>query len=118
VDVYTDPVMQTVYRTAEAAGNLLAARTLKTPIEDANAVGFGTITSQPPASQNVRGRGVWVGGSWNVLFVRELRSRDKQDVQFRPGRSVPVAFAIWNGAQRDRNGRKVVSHWFQLILNP
>jgi DMSO reductase family type II enzyme heme b subunit len=118
VDVYTDPVMQATYRTAEAAGNLLAARAMKSPVEDANAVGFGTITSQPAASQNVRGRGVWVSGFWNVLFVRELKSRDRQDVQFAPGRPVPVAFAIWNGAQRDRNGRKVVSNWFQLVLNP
>lgn len=118
VDMYPDPLMQATYRTAEAAGNLLAARTLKSPVEDANAVGFGTITSQPPAAQNVRGRGVWASGFWNVLFVRELRSRDQLDVQFQPGQAVPVAFAIWNGAQRDRNGRKVVSHWFQLSLNP
>ncbi len=118
VDVYPDPVMQATYRTAEAAGNLLAARSLKSPVEDANAVGFGTITSQPTATQNVRGRGVWAGGFWNVVFVRELRSRDRQDVQFAPGETVPVAFAIWNGAQGDRDGRKVFSHWFQLSLQP
>ena len=30
---------------------------------------------------------------------------------------VPVAFAIWNGEQSDRNGRKMVSNWYQLIFD-
>lgn len=118
VDVYTDPPMQALYRTAEAAGNLLASQTMRSPVEDANARGFGTMTSQPPAAQNVGGRGVWRDGSWSVVFHRELGSPDPGDVQFAPGQTVPVAFAIWNGAQRDRNGRKVVSNWFRLSLNP
>lgn len=118
VDVYTDPDMHALYRTGEAAGNLLAAQTMNSPVEDANARGFGTMTSQPPGAQNVGGRGFWRDGSWSVLFHRGLASPDAEDVQLVPGRLVPVAFAIWNGAQRDRNGRKVVSHWFRLSLNP
>lgn len=118
VDVYPEPDQQALYRTAEAAGNLLASTRVKTAIEDANATGFGTMTSQPPASQNVRGKGLWRDGFWSVLFVRDLRSPDAQDVKFVPGQPVPVAFAIWNGAQRDRNGRKVFSHWHRLTLNP
>jgi mono/diheme cytochrome c family protein len=118
VDVYTDPQMHGLYRTAAATGNLLAAQTMKSPVEDANARGFGTMTSQPPDAQNVRGKGFWRDGSWSVLFHRELNSKDAGDVKLAPGRTVPVAFAIWNGAQRDRNGRKVVSNWFRLSLNP
>jgi DMSO reductase family type II enzyme heme b subunit len=53
-----------------------------------------------------------------VVFHRGLDSPDAGDVRLAPGQPVPVAFAIWNGAQRDRNGRKVVSHWFRLSLNP
>ncbi len=118
VDVYPDPLMQATYRTGEAAGNLLAAQTMKSPIEDANARGFGTMTSQPPAAQNVGGKGIWRDGAWSVLFHRDLSARDAGDVKLTPGQQVPVAFAIWNGAQRDRNGRKVVSNWFRLSLNP
>jgi len=115
VDLYQDTTP--LYRTAEAAGNLLS-RIHASPIEDANARGFGTMQSQPPKSQNVQGKGVWRDGFWNVLYVRELKSKDADDVRFVPGKPVPVAFAIWNGEQRDRNGRKVVSNWFQLILEP
>ncbi|MBI4659844.1 MAG: c-type cytochrome [Verrucomicrobia bacterium] len=115
VDVYHDTTP--LYRTAEAAGNLLA-RIHSSPIEDANARGFGTMTSQPLKSQNVQGKGVWRDDFWNVLYVRELKSKDADDVKFVSGKPVSVAFAIWNGEQRDRNGRKVISNWFQLILEP
>jgi hypothetical protein len=118
VDLYPDPALHGLYRTADAAGNLLAAQAMTSPVEDANARGFGTMTTQPPAAQNVRGKGIWRDGSWSVLVHRALASPDPQDVALRPGTSVPVAFAVWNGAQRDRNGRKVVSTWYRLTLNP
>jgi DMSO reductase family type II enzyme heme b subunit len=50
--------------------------------------------------------------------VRELKSRDKGDVQFAIGKGVPVSFAVWDGQNRDRNGRKVISNWYQLVLQP
>jgi DMSO reductase family type II enzyme heme b subunit len=46
-----------------------------------------------------------------------LKSKDADDVKFVSGKPVPVAFAIWNGEQHDRNGRKMVSNWYQLILD-
>lgn len=117
VDLYPETDQHALYRTAESAGNLLATFGMKSPVEDANATGFGTMTSQPPRAQNVHGQGVWRDNFWSVLFVRELKSKDVGDVQLKPGgEPVPVAFAIWNGAQRDRNGRKVVSNWHQLML--
>lgn len=116
VDTYFQPERQ--FRTAQTAGNLLALDHPKSPIEDATAHGFGTLKSQPPASQNVQGRGVWRDGFWNVVFIRDLKSADKDDVKFAAGKSVPVAFAVWNGEQGDRNGRKVISNWYQLILEP
>ena len=88
------------------------------PVEDANARGFGTFKSQPPRSRTSSGKGIWRDGFWNVVFIRELKSRDADDVKFDTGKPVPVAFAVWDGEQRDRNGRKVISNWYQLILEP
>ena len=76
------------------------------------------MTSQPPSAQNVGGKGIWRDGFWSVLFHRELQSRDDRDVAFTPGESRLVALGIWDGAQRDRNGRKVISNWHRLTLNP
>jgi DMSO reductase family type II enzyme heme b subunit len=114
--MHVDTYFATGYRTATDAGNIVATpRT--SPIEDANARGFGTLKSQPPKEQNVDGKGIWRDGFWSVVCVRDLKSKDKEDVQFAKGKEgVPVAFAVWNGQQRDRNGRKVISNWYKLIL--
>jgi hypothetical protein len=102
-------------QTAAAAGNLNALPH-RSPIEDANARGFGTFTPQSASAQNVQGKGVWHDGFWAVLFIRDVKSKDEEDVKLEIGRPVPVAFAVWNGEQRDRNGRKVISNWYQLTL--
>jgi DMSO reductase family type II enzyme heme b subunit len=116
--MHNDIYFQTnaLYRTAEAADNLLAKQKHVSPVEDANARGFGTFNSQPAPQQNVKGRGIWRDAHWSVLLVRDLKSRDKDDVQLVLGRPAPVAFAVWDGQNRDRNGRKVVSNWHKLIL--
>jgi DMSO reductase family type II enzyme heme b subunit len=115
--MHVDTYFATSYRTALVAGNILATPH-KSPIEDANARGFGTLKSQRAEQQNVQGQGLWRDGFWNVVFIRELKSKDVDDVKFRAQEPVPVAFAVWNGEQRDRNGRKVISNWYRLILEP
>ena len=102
-------------QTASAAGNINSTPH-KTAVEDANARGFGTFTPQSHTGQNVQGKGIWHDGFWSVVFFREIKSRDADDVKFAEGKDVPVAFAVWNGEQRDRNGRKVISNWYQLRL--
>ena len=118
--MHSDLYFQTdaLYRTAEAAENLLAQPAHVSPVEDANARGFGTFTSQPASGQNVAGRGIWRDGHWSVIFVRELKSSETADVQFEIGKPAPVALAVWDGQNRDRNGRKVASNWLQLVLEP
>jgi DMSO reductase family type II enzyme heme b subunit len=113
VDTYFQPERR--FRTAAEAGNLLAVAH-RSPVEDANARGFGTFAPQPLSQQNVQGKGIWRDGFWSVVFVRELRSRDASDVRFAAGKPAPVAFAVWDGEQRDRNGRKLISNWYQLVL--
>lgn len=116
VDMYFET--RVLYRTAEAAGNLQSRSEITSPVEDANARGFGSFKSQPASSQNVGGKGLWRDGHWSVLVTRELKSKDADDVKFVVAKSVPIAFAVWNGQQRDRNGRKVISNWYQLVVDP
>lgn len=106
-----------LYHTAYGAGNLNASLIRNSPVEDANARGFGTFQSQPFAAQNVSGKGIWRDGHWSVVVIRDLKTRDKEDVTFTTGAGVPVAFAVWDGENRDRNGRKVISNWYQLRLS-
>ncbi len=84
------------------------------PIEDLNALGFGTVTPQSAAEQNVEGRSVRRGKGWAVFFTRTLDGEGPLDVRLAPGGSFPVAFAVWDGGLSDRDGQKAVSTWYTL----
>lgn len=86
------------------------------PVEEMNAEGFGTLTPQPRTKQNVLGKGVWKDGKWTVVLYRTLDSLNKWDSNLTGEQPVLIAFAIWDGANQDRNGRKVISMWQRLFL--
>jgi len=50
------------------------------------------------------------------VFVRKLKSDSKRKVNIKKGESIPLAIAIWNGSENDRNGQKMVSTWYELEL--
>ncbi len=107
-----------LFLTGWGAGNPLSIPDRKTSVEDLNAGGFGTLTSQERNGQGVRGRGHWYKGRWRVVFTRALSSTDDGDVALPAGGSVSVGFAVWNGSQMDRNGQKSVTIWHRLQLEP
>lgn len=82
-------------------------------VDDLNAEGFSTLTIQE--EQNVSGAGVWADNTWQVVFKRSLTNSDENDTQIKS--SVPMAVAIWNGANRERNGQKGISQWLLLKFN-
>ena len=86
------------------------------PIEELNAEGFGTLTPQPKTKQNIVGQGIWKEGQWHVVFRRSLKSLNKWDVKLISKQPILIAFAVWDGAYQDRNGRKMVSMWQRLNL--
>lgn len=98
-----------------AAGTLLANPDRGRTVEDLNAIGFGTLTSQ--AHQDVKGKGNWARKKWNVIIYRPLKTSDKNDVQFAPGTGTFFNTAVWNGAEEDRNGQKSISlRWHPLKI--
>jgi len=88
----------------------------RVPVEELNAEGFGTLTPQPRTKQNIKGKGVWKEGKWQVVFYRTLDSLNKWDVKFDTNVPILVSFAIWDGSHKDRNGRKVIAMWQRLHL--
>jgi mono/diheme cytochrome c family protein len=110
------PLEDPTYLPAARVRNLLASPHRTTVVEEANAVGFGTLTSQAPAKQNVQGASEWKKGVWRLQLVRVLKSADAEDIALLPGKSIPIAFAVWNGSAGDRNGQKSVSLWNTLRL--
>jgi len=104
------------YLTGRAAGNAFSRLQRSSPVESLVAAGIGTLTPRPAAAQNVSGKGVWSGGEWRVVFLRNLEAPGDGDVRLVDG--APVAFAVWNGSEGDRNGIKAVSTWYRLELAP
>lgn len=82
----------------------------ESPVEDLNAEGFSTLTIQD--EQSVLGRGVWKDNRWRVIFRRSLENSDSADAQF--GGATQMAIAVWNGANKERNGQKGLVGWVLL----
>jgi len=116
VTTYPQLMNDNAYQAGRDANNINSADTKESPIENVVAVGPQTVKSLPGNEQTVMGSGIWDGEKWQVVFVRKLRSDSKQKVDFSIGQSFPIAFAIWNGDEKDRNGQKMVSTWYQLDL--
>lgn len=103
--------------TARAVGNPRSAAVVRSSVEDLNAAGFGTLTSQAPEGQNVMGASehrVWI---WRVVMSRLLSDGDPDDLDMGAGDGTAViALAVWDGSKGDRNGQKSVSGWLALAL--
>lgn len=108
--------LSVTWNAGAASGNLLSAQRRTSPVEDLNGRGFGTLTSQPAAEQNVGGTGTWNNGRWNVVITRLLSTHDKNDVTLKKEMTIPVAFAVWDGALGNRNGQKMVTNWYRLTI--
>jgi len=101
-----------VFNPGRATGNILSDATMRvSAVEDLNAEGFSTLTTQ--AHQDVDGEGNWRNNRWAVVFKRALKTGDANDTQFSGGKT-PMAIAIWNGNNKERNGQKAVTQWNTL----
>jgi mono/diheme cytochrome c family protein len=101
--------------TAWGAGNIVADPTRRSAAEDLTAQGFGTLRAHPIPDQAVTAFGVHGAGSYRVQFTRAF-SGIRSGVQLAPGRRVPIGFAVWNGSAGDRDGKKSVTIWQELLL--
>lgn len=77
--------------------------------------GFGTLTRLP--TQDVKASGRHADGKWRVTFFRAFRSSETRSVKLRdaPGGEQPLAFAVWDGANDERDGFKAVTMKWQLL---
>jgi cytochrome c oxidase cbb3-type subunit 2 len=104
------------FLTAWVAGNLRSDPTHVSPGGNLHAQGIGSLTMRPRASQAVSARGRREGNRWVVVLRRPLRAPSDAGLALAPGDQVSVAFALWDGAVRDRDGQKLVSIWHDLAL--
>jgi hypothetical protein len=87
-------------------------------VEDLVGGGFSTLTTKM-AQGRVQGKATWKDGVWRVVMRRPLASADPEnEARLEPGRLQAIAFAVWNGENKERNGQKAVAPWYQLSIDP
>ncbi|HEY9787900.1 MAG TPA: ethylbenzene dehydrogenase-related protein [Candidatus Obscuribacterales bacterium] len=104
---------------ASGVYNLFPQSAHKSPVENMIAVGISSVTTKPERFQTLKGRGIWQAGRWQVVIYKphephSVQAKDETAPEFKPGESMNVAIAVWNGSRQDRNGMKSVSNWTTL----
>lgn len=89
---------------AVEAKNPVAQPKRKTPVEELMAEGFGTLTTQ--AEQTASGWGAYSEGKWTVVLARPLQKNQPKT----------IAFALWEGGQKNVGARKNYAPWVPLVL--
>jgi hypothetical protein len=102
--------------TAWGAGNIVADPTRASAAEDLRAEGFGTLRARPRPDQAVAAMGVYETGAYQVQFRRALKNGAADGVSLQPGKRTAVSFAVWNGSAGDRDGKKSVTIWQELLI--
>ena len=66
----------------------------------------------------LQAQAVYDQGQWHVVFSRSLATADTSNqLQFRTGRAIPVAFFAWDGSNGESGSRMAVSTWYFLSLD-
>ena len=89
-------------------------------VEDLIGGGFSTLTSKQRQGR-IKGQAEWKRGLWRVVMKRPLTIEGddlENEAKLIPGRLQAVAFAVWNGENKERNGQKAVASWMQLQIDP
>jgi mono/diheme cytochrome c family protein len=104
------------FLTALAAGNPRSDPSQPFSGGSFQAKGFGTLTMRPRVSQAISAHGQWQNGRWTVVLRRPLEVTPEAGISLGSGDRISIAFALWDGAAGDRNGKKLVSIWHDLQL--
>lgn len=87
------------------------------PVEELNAIGFGSLT--PQVINEAKGKGVRYNGYWKVVITHPMDSGNIQDAIQQAGEHHFIyALAIWDGGKMNRGGRKNYSNggWQQMLI--
>lgn len=102
---------------AVASGNPIVPAQATTGASELTAGGPGSVTFRLPKNPLVTSAGIWSAGHWTVVMRRPLEVLSPDEgVSLSPGEKVSVAFALWDGLHKDRNGQKKITVWQDLEL--
>lgn len=114
-DGSTDNPLARQYMVAAQSNNPMADYYRQHPIEELTAHGFGSGTHVGDTPS--RGRGVWRAGKWYVVIDRPISAEDPLVERFNatPDKQL-IAFAVWDGSEGNRGGKKQISNWIPMRI--
>jgi hypothetical protein len=119
IDTYPDQVLRATdarpYMGAVGLDNPIS-HARRSAVLDQMAEGWGSMTVKPV--QDADGRGIWADGKWLVVISHPLWTGGDNDPDLRAGGTSAVAFAVWDGGNREVGSRKAWAPWVTLRLAP
>lgn len=76
---------------------------------DVLAEGYATSQRRPARSSGLAASAHHDGRGWSLVFQRPLTATNHACVTLAPGTPAQIAFAVWDGSNRDRSAQKAVS---------
>ncbi|HMS16501.1 MAG TPA: c-type cytochrome [Planctomycetota bacterium] len=85
------------------------------PLEILKAAGQGSSTSLRHFSKDVAAAATHDRGYWELVLWRPFQGGEGS-LELKVGMRASIAFALWNGQAKDRNGQKNVTIWHEIVL--
>ncbi len=94
---------------------VLRKNSLKTPVREVVAEGFGTSTWKD--IQGAEGKGIYRDGRWQVVIKRRFLEQSTSNPDWGPGKDSFFTLAIWDGGAGERGSRKSLKYgWIPLHM--
>ncbi len=82
-----------------------------------NSTGFTTIEKRDAIKAGIKVQSAYSHGTWKVVMKRSrTTSETDKDLQFEEGKFIPVAFATWDGSNKEKGSKHTMTTWYWLIL--
>ena len=53
-----------------------------------------------------------------MILRRRLQSGQEDEVEFVPGKMIPIAWNVWDGETGEDGKQRAISRWYYLLLEP
>ncbi len=78
--------------------------------------GAARMTAQEAGA--VAAQGGYKDGQYRAILRRPLKTGKTDEIQFEPGKFVPIAFHLWDGDQGEEDLKMALSAWYYLLPQP
>lgn len=88
-------------------------------ITELNGNGLDKLRPQPASGQEATTEAEFTDGQYRVVIKRPLKTvNSAQDIQFEPGRFIPIAFFVWNGSNGETGSKMALTSWYYFFAEP